>query len=488
MKSLLSFVALCSVCFAQLMTLGAGAGGTTGVSAISFTDVQHPFGTPATCTNCSVTLTQSIGTGNILVAMANGYTNAVTITGITGQSGVVNCPSGFNKGSSSTGHSTIAYTLSTTAQASPVNVTFSGATGSTTNIQLQEWSVTNGPAALDICGSLSNPSNTTTQAGVTPTYSGAGTNEATMQYCSTAAACNSVANYTGLNVNTNGQGWATQINSKTTTAPNWTLSSAGIMEAGIIAFGKSTTACLPNVVADFGGGTNGSQITAALMNGATHPTHDISPWGRTGTTGFIWDTGSKLALNSAIKFCDDGSTYSDSSTMGGKFDISTTDTISYGFTAFPDNISYGFYLKTTVPNNDNNHQYDVARAVLDVNGEAATLNIIGNGTGLKARLEVSGGSTIQSDCGNFGDFVSGTQYWISMEVVRNTRYTLKVYDATAPSALSVICTTSGAVTQSSHGIASLGFGHVGAVTSGSSLFFQYSQIKIDRSATYPLLN
>lgn len=490
-------IALSSICAAQILnptptTSGprfqrggfmAGNPGAGGGGAISFTDVQHPFGTPATCTNCAVTLTQSIGTGNILVAMANGYTNAVIISGITGQSGLVHCPTGWNKGSSSTGFSDIAYVPSTTAQVSPVNVTFTGATGSTTNIQLQEISVTNGPASLDICGSISNPLNTTTQPGVTPTYSGAGANEFTMQYCSTAAACSSQTGYTSLNVNTNGQGWATQNNSKTTTPPSWTLSGAGIMEAGIIAFGKSTTPCQSTVVVDFGGGTNGVQFTNAALNNSTHQLHEITPWAVTGTVGFKADTASKTALVNSVRFCDDGSTYSDASTLGAKFDISTTDLLSYGFTILPDNISYSYYWSTTVPNNDNGNQYDWGSIRLS-NGEKATLNILGNGTALTARLEISGGATIQNNCGTV---TSGTRYLVTEEAVRNTRYTLKMYDATTPGSLSLVCTANG-LTQSSNPITNIEIGHSGGVTAGSSLFFTYSQLKISFDATFPLLD
>lgn len=462
-----------------------GPGGSVGSSPIAFTDVQQPVVSPASCTNCAVTLSQSIATGNILIVMANGYGNPVTISGVTGQSGLVHCSSGWNKGSSSTGYSDIAYVPSTTAQVSPVNVIFTGATGTTTNIQLKEVSVANGPASLDFCGSISNASNTTTQLGVGPTYSGSGTNKYTMQSCSTAAACNSVTGYTSLNANTNGQGWATQSNSNSVTAPSWTLSGAGVTETGAIGFAKSASGCENTVLVDFGGGTNGAQPTGTTLNNGTQPGHDLLPWAVTSTSS-TYATSAKRALSNAPRFCDNGATYADISTLGWTFDISTTDNIRYGFVAFPDNITYAFYWKTSVPDNDNNHQYDAARAKLDVNGEAATFNIIGNGVGLKPRLEVSGGATLQSDCGTFGSVISGTWYWISLEVVRNTRYTMKVYDATTIGSLSLVCTTSGAVPQSDHPISNIELGHVGAVTGTGNMSF--SQMKINRDAVYPLLN
>src|SRR5882757_1404374 len=142
----IALVALPALPMSQLTLTGVGSGKSG--ADISFTVVQNPVASPATCTNCSVTLTQSIGTGNILIAMANGYTNGVTISSITGQSGLVHCAGGWNKGNSNTLFSDIAYVPSTSTQASPVNVTFTGATGSTTNIQLMELSFTNGPAVL----------------------------------------------------------------------------------------------------------------------------------------------------------------------------------------------------------------------------------------------------------------------------------------------------------------------------------------------------
>lgn len=200
----------------QSISNASKAGGTWSL-------VQHPTVGTATCTNattCSITLTQSLATGNAAIIVM-GPGNNVTISSINVGGSLTLCPSSnchqFQSGS---GDMDAAYILSTSATAGPVIVTFSGSDGSSVGT-LREYHCVGGTISADTSNSsqatgLSSPF---TGQALSPT----GLSDVIVSWAVDDANVTAVASPYSTNADfVQGVGFADRLNTTSGTAPSWT--------------------------------------------------------------------------------------------------------------------------------------------------------------------------------------------------------------------------------------------------------------------------
>lgn len=143
--------------------------------------LQHPTASWGSSTSTvSITLTQSIGTGNALIFLDATSATANRISSINVGGTLVPCGSSgscYQSGGHGFTVTDGGWVLSSTATAGPVVVTYSGGIG-TGGVQMREYSCTGGTISADTAGTRDSSTDTTPFNGVTLTL--AGTNDVIM--------------------------------------------------------------------------------------------------------------------------------------------------------------------------------------------------------------------------------------------------------------------------------------------------------------------
>lgn len=214
--------------------------------------IQHPNGS---CTSCgssptiTFTLTQSTGSGHLLVLFVVGYNGAVgqinSISGGGSWTVDTNC-----HGTNGTVFAAVscAYVLTSSSGASSLTITMSA--NNNYRYGLTEYSFTGASVSYATSGTTTNTTNSNTQTGVT--LSGlTGNNVIVRGITENVAVSNTISSPYTIEFNNSGAGTTTasadSLNTATGTGPTWTLgaSSGGCIESGIAfkeAAGGSVTA------------------------------------------------------------------------------------------------------------------------------------------------------------------------------------------------------------------------------------------------------
>lgn len=214
------------IMISQKITSGGGGG--------TLTLLQHPAVPSSTCaggTTCSLTLTQSIGTGNLLIITASAGNTASDIVSIN-VGGSLTIPAGCNFNGTAL-NTRCGYVLSSASTAGPVVITFSGSTLGI-NASLREYSCSGGTLTFDTSGHRDSGSDTSPFAGVGLTLGG--TNDVILQFSDGVTVDPTAVSTYGNFESNNGVGIADLLNSTSATAPNWTAAgNSGGSTTGAIA-------------------------------------------------------------------------------------------------------------------------------------------------------------------------------------------------------------------------------------------------------------
>ena len=200
----------------------------------TWTMVQHPKNTACTTSNttCAVTMTQSTGSGNVLIAVMGDNSSADTISSITSAACTGTwtlCTTLGCHASDSTAAVAVdmAYCLNSASGQTSISITRTGGTTGWTSAVF-EYSFTAGnTVAIDTGSGIDDSTSTTPQNGPALTLSGS--NDLIVQTfrCGTTKHVTAVSGtYTNPADFSSNQGWAGSINTSSGTAPSWTLSGA----------------------------------------------------------------------------------------------------------------------------------------------------------------------------------------------------------------------------------------------------------------------
>lgn len=434
MKRILLFLAILSasiVTMAQVRIPGPG-GNSTAAAVGTFTAVQAFPATPAVTggTTVSLTLTQSLGTGNLVVIQCR-TTNPVAIVSVNVGGTAVPVYSTAS-GNLNTLFPADAYIKLSVATAGPIVITFSGNTGSPTSCYAHEVSLSAGTANLDMASSQLRAAQTTPVVGQTvATLSGS--NDYMLEDNNTDYANTTGVTGTGWTTNpkfdgTNGPGWVVKLNSVVSTAPSFTVGAGGPGNANptLVAFASDATACNDEAFIDFSGSTNGTTMTAALLALSTFgfpTTGTNNGWGLSTSpaTGITFATAAALGpLHTNIRSCGDGTTRTGNSTLGYQYDYSnaTNKTINFGFNGSGTKAAAGFFFQTSLTTQT---AEDIAGFVPTLTNAAVGLQF-NNGV---LRIECFGGSVTTSDAATIS---SNTKYWVTLGIDTAVGGSLAVYE------------------------------------------------------------
>lgn len=308
-------------------------GVTASVASASFGTVsKFSSGSCASGTTCAVP-TVTLASGDLAVLMARTlspvHITATDVAGTPTDCGI--------RGSAATNRSivTCAYIIPASAvTASTVTVTFSGTSGGA-RVVIYRVPYSGGTPAIDAVADLAANSGVATGfAG--PSMTLTGTTDEVVQIASAfnGSSSTNVTAVDGSWTDTvfSAAGFADQTNITSFTVPHWTATSPTIKATGAVAFGFSPTSCLPLSMQDHAGGTNAAAPTAADLytgwqGGAGYSSPAItgtSPayWKvNTASTFLFYSTSAHMSLvGAAPRFCFGGATYSDSSTLGMRYD------------------------------------------------------------------------------------------------------------------------------------------------------------------------
>ncbi len=319
--------------------------------AVTVQRTGNDFGSPtvssADCTDattCTVTLTGSIGAGDLLlIAASTVYPDSSNNGTDVDVSSISNCgtwQSGYSLQAvayAGVGSTQVGYVYPATATAGPCVVTFTATSGGA-NVVIYDYPVLGGATpVLDCVNSYYNG------VAVTSPFAGTGCvlsgNDAVLSVGRSATGVTAVSSpWTNAVFDTaeSGMGAASQVNVTSVTAPTWTASGATNSVGATIAVGVNTTPCVKWGYMDSSAGTNG----AALVGGPSGTgTLSASSFGMPGAGTWAarnWEyipQGSNLTystaafkplINSPARFCTGGETYPNASTLGINIATSST--------------------------------------------------------------------------------------------------------------------------------------------------------------------
>ena len=475
-----------STLYVTLYSLVAGqwlSNAYTYKAATGFTLVQHVHNTDCgSSTTCAIPLSQSIGAGHLLVFESSMYPEALmTATNNGGE--FVQCISCVGDDPSSVLEETSGgWILSTSAQSSPITVTFSTATSGA--IEMWEYSYTGGTPGFDGANqNLTQNSSSPTAIPFTPT---SGSYDISVQACRADADCNSVSSpFAGDNTG-NDYAWAYLDNVLNWTAPTWTLASSGISQLTQMEFGFGVESCANTSFVDFGG-TNGSAVSVAQLASGTHGWHG-GTWTINGAgSDLTFQTSASQTLQNPTGRLCDGGYYTDSSTTGLQYSTASNDTyVQMNATngmLTGTSVSAGAWYYSTLPGPDLSRTDDFA--IFGTRGaDYILLHEFGDGTNRNGEIECGGGQSTTNGTGGSVILARATWYWVDIVYNVTGNHTMKIYNNANPPVLvgSLTCPSLG-TTQPAY--VTLGNVNLNAITSGYT--FDYDGLKVSLDGTDPLL-
>lgn len=462
---------------------GVGGGAVVGVG--NWTLVQS-FPTSVGCsgsTTCSMALPVSLGTGNMVTIRC--YTaNAVAIQSVNVGGTLVPVYS-VATGNTNSFFPTYGHIISSTATAGPVIVTFSGNMGTGSTCYGGELSYSSGTPKLDQAHGTLKAGTTSVTGETVATLSGS--NDYMVQANNTDYQITTAVSGTGWANGkfdaTNGPGWANKLNSITSTAPTWTVSSgSGNAATTDAAYATDATACNDVAFIDASGGTNGNTVTAATLKSSTfgYDTTGLNnSWDVTASAaGITYATGAAFgSLHTSRRTCGDGVTHTGTSTLGIQYDMANAAKAlaRFYFVGSGSKASVGFFYKTGLTTQTNEDQIGFTPVLTN----AAVGIQFHNGT---IQLECFGGSVTTSTVASIS---SNTWYWITMQIDTAVGGAATVYETSGWTSLGNNTCAAGGWTVTAEGRLSIGrFGGSSDTPAVTSLF---SNIVVDGSGAYPLL-
>lgn len=399
------------------------------VAAGTFTLVQS-FPTTVGCsgsTTCSMALPGSLAVGHLVTIQC--YTaNAVTIQSVNVGGTIVPVYS-VGTGNTNSFFPTYGYIVSSTSTAGPVVVTFSSAMGTGSTCYGRELSYSSGTPKLDFARGTLKAGTTSVTGETVSTLTGSNdymveANNTDYQI-TTAVAGTGWAN--GKFDATNGPGWANKLNSITSTAPTWTISSgSGNAATSAMAHATDATACDDVMYLSFEGISTGTTLTAANLNGATvgyAVTGTNNGWGLSTSpaTGITSQSGAQLGpLHTNRRPCGTGNTASGSGSVGYQYDYSnaTNKSVNFQWIGSGTKASVGFFIQTSLTTQTNE---DVASLMGTAVNSAVAIQF-NNGV---LRVECFGGSVTTSDAATI---TAGTKYWATLGIDTAVGGSLAIYE------------------------------------------------------------
>lgn len=204
----------------QGMMPGPGTPHAAGGGGATLALIQHPQSI-SNCTaggsTCSVTLTQALGIGHLLVVASANVTSSSTITSINVGGTFVPCTGCAVNGSTLAAQG--GWVLSTTATAGPIVITYSAAVSGDV-VELREYSCTGGTVSHDADATADNGTDTSPFNGATLTLTG--TNDVIVQWADgkTIDPTSVSAPYGNFD-SAGGVGVADRLNTSSGTASSW---------------------------------------------------------------------------------------------------------------------------------------------------------------------------------------------------------------------------------------------------------------------------
>jgi Chitobiase/beta-hexosaminidase C-terminal domain len=443
-KALILFLLIASPCYgqgilSQIMQTQPSAGGSL--------TLAHHWQSSAcgNATTCSVTITGGVSTGDLVVISVSTL-NEVSISSVN--VGGTTIDANIRSGISTNKFLTAAYIYPATSTAGPMVVTFSAASGGA-QVNIRDYTVSGGTPALDATNDLSSASGLSSPTpGVSMTTTGTG--DVVIEVASADVNVTAITSPWSTNADfatdETGAGTADAFGrSSGFTAPNWTAAALTVKETEGMAFGFNVTPCTPGAMFDSSGGTNTAAPTATTLSNSTFgATGAASPlisgnepwsWGVTNNgPALTYSTSAhKALLGSAPRFCNGGTTYSDSASLGLELTTAngnnTINSIAFtfpyqtsGFGVSPIVLMSAWY-QTTLGQTDT-----VNCDCLTIGGSGsggttfANLIVSGSGTQLQAELE---GATAGSPV----PISSSTWYQMALEYAKSGIIKLNVYDS-----------------------------------------------------------
>lgn len=279
MKRLLLLLLLPIILSAQTLVRIPGPGGLVASTSGPWAIVSGPTyfsTTPSSCNgtaSCSITVA-STGTGHLLelsILMFRSTTNQSFVSSISGGGTWVTCSSCtvYNSGQNTI---TKAYVLSSTPGATTITV---NATTTIANWSLgyYELSLSSGTINYDTAGTGTNASCSTTCPGVGLTLSG--TRDVIFQDNMPINAVTGIsAPYTTV-IDWNAAGFASNLNTNSGSAPNWTQSPASTSIVSALAFSNTSSGSAPTSNAQCSGISFGVTSVTCVMSSSVASTNDV---------------------------------------------------------------------------------------------------------------------------------------------------------------------------------------------------------------------
>ncbi len=283
----------------------------------SITLVQHTITPSGTCSSTSNTCTiavSSTGANHAGVLLAENATgSSVTITSVSG-GGTWTRPAACHLFSAASGSINCAYTLSTTASATSITLTWSSATPGFSRISFYEYSSTTTSIIIDAGATAINAGSnatSTTPIGVSLTLTGA--NDVIVQGIATQGATVSsvAAPYSGFLASSTQFGSSNNLNTASSSPPTWTLSTTNVTLVNGIALTEVPQFTLTVTVAGLGtvtdnfakiscpGTCSASYTSGSVVILAANPSAGNSFTGWSGTGGCTGTSTCSLTMNAA---------------------------------------------------------------------------------------------------------------------------------------------------------------------------------------------
>lgn len=329
----ISFILLFAGTHAGAQILAGVGSSSSGVSVPPSWGTPTEFFASTASGTTSAVPSVTIAAGNLVVIMAR-VLSPVFITGTDVAGSTTDCGV---RASAATNRSIIvcAYIVSASAVSNAtVTVNFSGTNGGArTDIRVYPYS--NGTPALDAMADLSASASVASPfagPGLTLTGSSDVVFEAGSAFNGSSSTNVTAVDGSWTRTRFSAAGFADQASVTSISAPNWTATTPTIKATAAVAFGFSPTSCTVSGMQDFSAGTNNTAPAAADLwtsqqglAGFTNPSiTGTSPgyWAvNTPSTFLFYSTSAHKALNTAApRFCFGGATYSDSGSLGMRYD------------------------------------------------------------------------------------------------------------------------------------------------------------------------
>lgn len=381
---------------------------------------------------------------------------------------------------------TYGYIVSSTSTAGPIVVTFASSMGAGSTCYGREYSYSAGTPVLDQAHGTLKAGTTSVTGETVSTLTG--TNDVMVQANNTDYQITTAVSGTGWANGkfdaTNGPGWANKLNSITSTAPTWTVSSgSGNAATTDAAFATDATACSDYMYLDFEGGSNTTVMTAALLNSSTvgYPTTGANNGWSLSTspaTGVTFATGAQLGgLHTNRRTCGDGATHTGSGSLGFQYDYSnaTNKSVNFGFNGSGTKASAGFFFQTSLTTQT---AEDVMGFVPTGTNAAVGLQFH-NGT---LRIECFGGSVTTSQIATIS---SNTKYWVTIAIDTAVGGSGAVYETATWTQLGTTTCAPGGWTATPPNV--IKFGRIGGTADTPSATVFMDNAILDASGVFPLL-